>query len=402
MIRINVILISLFVLLSHLSASEAFVQENDTTQELSKKEARKLKRQSKNFRVSILGGPGYTPDFGLLIGGSALMTFKTNKEDSLIQRSVVPVGFALMFEGGFNLISRPQFFFNEDKFRIFGQVIVKNTLDNYYGIGYDTNKEIERGEETTQYRASNWQINPIFLFRLGESNFFTGPLMDLSRDYMKNPSVGVQSDPDYIAQGGTEDGYISLNTGVGVALSYDTRDIPANAYSGLMFEFKGSFFSSALGGDSDYGVASVEYRQYTLLKFLGKRRSLAWTAQSKNSFGEVPITRMQMVGSPFDLRGYYLGQYRDKSTHFAIAEYRHMFNSDKENFWGRMHNRLGFAAWGGFGMMGPDIGHIEAVLPNFGAGLRIEVQPRMNFRIDVGHSPNDGHTLVYFNMTEAF
>ncbi|MCG8580127.1 MAG: outer membrane protein assembly factor [Bacteroidales bacterium] len=359
-------------------------------------------KKDKNLKFSILGGPGYTPDFGLLLGGSALFTFKTNPKDTVIERSVVPIGFAVMFSGGFNLISRPQFFYNQDRFRIFGQVIVKNTLDNYYGIGYDTNNSLERGEDITQYRASNWQINPILLWRLGQTDFFGGPLIDLSRDYMKDPSEGVMNDPSYIAQGGDESGLISLNTGVGLTLSYDTRDIPANAYEGLLLDFKTTFFLDELGGDSDYTLINFEYRQFTLLEFMGPRRSFGWMLKSSNSFGDVPITRMQMIGSPFDIRGYYLGQYRDKSAHFGLAEYRHMFNSDKQNLWGKLYNRLGLAAWGGVGFMGPDLGNVEAVLPNFGAGLRIEVQPRMNFRIDVGHNPVDNLTLVYFNMTEAF
>ena len=35
--------------------------------------------------------------------------------------------------------------------------------------------------------------------------------------------------------------------------------------------------------------------------------------------------------------------------------------------------------------MGPTPGKIEGVLPNLGLGLRIEVQPRMNVRLDFGH-----------------
>jgi len=124
--------------------------------------------------------------------------------------------------------------------------------------------------------------------------------------------------------------------------------------------------------------------------------------QSKNSFGDVPLTRLPFVGSPFDLRGYYLGQYRDNSAHLAVVEYRSMFISKREDLLGKLINRLGFATWAGLGLMGPDAIDIEGVLPNFGAGLRIEVQPRMNFRIDIGNNPVNNNTLVYFNMTEAF
>lgn len=47
-------------------------------------------------------------------------------------------------------------------------------------------------------------------------------------------------------------------------------------------------------------------------------------------------------------------------------------------------------------------GQIEGVLPNYGVGLRIEVQPRMNVRLDLGKNTVNNQTLFYFNMTEAF
>ncbi len=47
-------------------------------------------------------------------------------------------------------------------------------------------------------------------------------------------------------------------------------------------------------------------------------------------------------------------------------------------------------------------GKIEGVLPNMGVGLRIEVQPRMNVRLDLGRNMVNKQNLFYFNMTEAF
>ena len=52
--------------------------------------------------------------------------------------------------------------------------------------------------------------------------------------------------------------------------------------------------------------------------------------------------------------------------------------------------------------MGPTPGKIEGVLPNYGVGLRIEVQPRMNVRLDLGKNTVNNQMLFYFNMTEAF
>ncbi|MCD7916685.1 MAG: BamA/TamA family outer membrane protein [Tannerellaceae bacterium] len=356
-------------------------------------------KQPRNLQYSILGGPSYTPDYGLLLGGSALLTFRMNARDTTHMRSVVPLAFAVMFKGGFNLVIRPQLFFKDDRFRIFGQFKYKNTLDNYYGVGYSTNKNYKRGKETSEFRYSQFQVNPWFLFRIKDSDFFAGPQFDLNYDKFKDPAEGIIHDPSYRADGGTAEGYRNLSSGIGFLVTYDTRDIPANAYGGIYLDAKGLWYNKVIGSDNNFYKLELEYRQYQLV---GKRKVLAWTVQSKHGFGDIPINKYTLTGTPFDLRGYYMGQYRDRSSHVLLAEYRQMVNTDGSLKVKRLLNRLGYAVWGGSGFMGPTPGKIEGVLPNAGLGLRIEVQPRMNVRVDVGHNFRNGGTLFYMNMTEAF
>lgn len=367
---------------------------------LTKKELHKQKVAKRNFHYNILGGPSYSPDFGVLIGGSALMTFRMDPKDTTMMRSVVPASMAFMFSGGLNVVVKPQLFFRNDKFRIFGQFTYKNTQENYYGVGYETNKDYVRSETTSQYQYSGIQVNPWFLFRLGESNFFLGPQVDLNYDKMKDVAEGITKDPYYITAGGTENGYSNFSSGVGFLLSYDTRDIPANPYKGLYLDFRGLMYQKWLGGDNNFYRLELDYRQF---KTVGKRKVLAWTIQSKNVFGDnIPLNKYVLSGTPFDLRGYYMGQYRDKTSHMALVEYRQMFNNSRDTWFKRVISHLGYVAWGGVGFMGPDPVHIEGVLPNAGLGLRIEVQPRMNVRLDFGRNFINKQNLFYLNMTEAF
>ena len=359
-------------------STDGEIAPTDSTPTLSKKELRRQRVAKRNLHYNILGGPSYTPDFGFLIGGSALMTFRMNPSDTTQQRSVVPMAIALMFEGGLNLFTKPQLFFKGDRFRIFGVFAYKNTLENFYGIGYSTNKDYPRGEDTSEYRYSGVQVNPWFLFRLGKSNFFAGPQIDFNYDKITKPAAGMIEQPSYIAAGGTEHGYSNLSSGVGFLLTYDTRDIPANAYRGTYLDFRGMMYNKAFGSDDNFYRLEIDYRQY---KTLGRRRVLAWTVQTKNVFGDVPLTKYALSGTPFDLRGYYMGQFRDKSSHVVMAEYRQMINTDKSNWVKKMLSHVGYVAWGGCGFMGPTPGKIEGVLPNLGLGLRIEVQPRMNVRL---------------------
>lgn len=374
--------------------------QSDTLPTLSKREQRRLKVAKRNFHYNILGGPGYTPDFGLVIGGTSLMTFRINPSDTTQKRSIVPLTFAFVVNGGMNVMVKPQLFFKNDDFRIFGTFLYKNTLENYYGVGYQTNKNYPRGEEMSEYRYQGLQINPWFLFRLKKSNVFAGAQIDLNYDRIFNPAQKIIEDPYYNNAGGTVDGYKNFSSGIGFLLTYDTRDIPVNAYKGIYLDLRGMMYNKILGSDENFYRFEVDYRQY---KSLGKRKVLAWNVQSKNVFGNnIPLLKYSLSGSPFDLRGYYLGQYRDKSSHIIMAEYRQMINTDKSNWIKKVLNRIGYVGWAGCGFMGPNPVKIEGVLPNIGVGLRVEVQPRMNIRLDLGRNMKNKESLFYFNMTEAF
>lgn len=395
-------LIALSVTLTTVAKEESLAKTDSTTTTiLTKKELHRQRVAQRNFHYNILGGPSYTPDFGVLIGGSALMTFRMNPKDTTMRRSVVPMALAFMFEGGgLNLMVKPQLFFKDDKFRIFGVLNYKNTRENFYGIGYNTNKNYERSDSTSQYRYSGFQVNPWFLFRIGKSDIFFGPQIDISYDKLSEPAKYLPQQADYAAAGGDENGYKNFSSGIGFLLSYDTRDIPANPYSGTYIDLRGIMYQKWLGSDQNFYRLELDYRQY---KSVGQRKVLAWTLQTKNSFGRhIPLTKYALSGTPFDLRGYYMGQYRDKSSHVALVEYRQMFNTDRSTWLKRITSHLGYVAWGGVGFMGPTPGKIEGVLPNAGLGLRIEVQPRMNVRFDYGRNFVNKQNLFYFNMTEAF
>lgn len=394
-------LIALSVTLTTVAKEESLAKTDSTTTILTKKELHRQRVAQRNFHYNILGGPSYTPDFGVLIGGSALMTFRMNPKDTTMRRSVVPMALAFMFEGGgLNLMVKPQLFFKDDKFRIFGVLNYKNTRENFYGIGYNTNKNYERSDSTSQYRYSGFQVNPWFLFRMGKSDIFFGPQIDISYDKLSDPAKHLPQQTDYAAAGGDENGYKNFSSGIGFLLSYDTRDIPANPYSGTYVDLRGIMYQKWLGSDQNFYRLELDYRQY---KSVGQRKVLAWTLQTKNSFGRhIPLTKYALSGTPFDLRGYYMGQYRDKSSHIALVEYRQMFNTDRSTWLKRITSHLGYVAWGGVGFMGPTPGKIEGVLPNAGLGLRIEVQPRMNVRFDYGRNFVNKQSLFYFNMTEAF
>jgi hypothetical protein len=104
---------------------------------------------------------------------------------------------------------------------------------------------------------------------------------------------------------------------------------------------------------------------------------------------------MSQPGTPFDLRVYTWGRYRDNSMLFALAEYRYMVKKGNGEL-----SKHGFVFFAGAGTIGKTISDFGGLLPAVGLGYRLEVQPRMNLRIDYGFGV-ESHGF-YFIFNEAF
>ena len=83
------------------------VTETWTVRQL-KQFARQQRRDSirahKKVWLSILGGPSYNPEASLGVGGAMLMTFRMNPDDTISQRSFIPVGFNISFSMKINSV----------------------------------------------------------------------------------------------------------------------------------------------------------------------------------------------------------------------------------------------------------------------------------------------------------
>ncbi len=338
---------------------------------------------------SVLGGPGYTPELKLIIAAGSLYTFKTDKQDELIQRSTVNSSFGVTSSGGIIFKSILTSFWKEDKIRINAKLQLKDIPDHYWGVGYDAGLNTPKGDSTTAYDRFWWQVNPTFLFRVKE-NIYVGPVLDFNQTIAKNESQGVLDD-SYYQQFGTN----NYNGGAGIVLQLDSRDVPVNAYHGTLIQLQTIFYGGWLTGVNNYQLVDIDFRKYhQLAKIDGQ--TFAWNIRGRFTFGEVPYAELSQLGSPMDLRGYTWGRFRDKSMVYGLAEYRHMFMKRA----GDERGKHGLVGWLAAGTIMNDLSDIDNLLPNVGVGYRFEVQPRMNIRFDFGVGRDN--VGFYFNFTEAF
>ena len=328
---------------------------------------------------------------GALLAAGGLFSFKTSMADTVSQRSSFPVVISYSTTGALTFSTVLTSYWREDRLRIPVDLWFKSMPDNYFGVGYDAGRNTVMSDTTTAYDRTWFWFNPRVLIRIREA-LYGGPDFDINYTRADNPGPVMRADSTFQATGDE-----TFNVGLGVVLQWDSRDVPVNAYRGTYFSGRARFYGTALGSDNTYQIYDFDYRQYLPLREQGGR-TLAWQFRARIGEGEVPWSELSQPGTPFDLRGYRWGQYRDVSMLYMIVEYRHMFIK------GDRIGPQGLVGWLGTGSIAPLARDFTDWLPNFGVGYRYAVQPRMNLRLDVGFADTvDGwQPALYFNFNEAF
>lgn len=394
---IYIIIFFLFLFSGQVYAQQNTKEEQKVVKKEAKKEKRKRKAEKKEEKIkngdviiTPLIGPSYSPELGGIFTVGGLLTFKTNKQDSLIQRSSLPFTISGTTTGAYTANAFLTSYWIEDKLRVNVDFAFKEMPDNYWGIGYNDAFENHKSDTTTAFVRKYMLINPKFFYKIREYLYIG---LNVNFNYTKGSDAAelVANDESYKTYNDRP-----FNSGIGLILRYDSRDIPVDAWRGIFLEISASTFSTKLLSDNNYQAYTLDYRQYKTIKRDGQ--TIAWQIKSRIARGEVPYGEMSMVGTPNDLRGYTWGRYRNNDMAFAIVEYRYMFLDKEKNI-----SQHGFVLWAGAGK----VFNINAIkddlnkwLPNAGIGYRFAVQPRMTVRLDFGVGRESSG--IYFNFNQAF
>ena len=342
-----------------------------------------------DVKLLPVGAPAYTPELGFLIAGGGAMSWNGDPEVPKLPRSSLTLIAGGSTLGAFILQGRLNTFLQNDDTRITTGIDVRDQPDNYFGVGFRNGFTHVLGKDTTYLRRTWWNLDPTLLKRI-VGKFYVGVTLQFSGSVGRELSPGVASDPDFARSGAS-----IINTGVGLTAQYDSRDVPINAWKGMLLSATWTGYAPVLGANTLFHTLSLDYRHYVTLFRRGS--TLAWQVKYRTAFGDAPWSELSQVGTPFDLRAYRWGQFRDRTGFTAVLEYRFMLPFDEKSLW----SHLGVAAWGGVGAMSPTpLPDFTRVLPSVGAGLRVELLQRVTLRLDVGFGRNS--RAVYFNFLEAF
>lgn len=303
--------------------------------------------QGKSWLSPVIA-PAYTPEHGVVVAGSGLFTFKPQKADSVSQRSSLAVSIYYSSKGNSGVKEYLKFFWFEDRLRI-NTVLALNDKDNHYhGKGYEMIERTWESDTTTLYHERYYGMDIDFWYRLCPA-LYAGIKFKPRYTHLSGATDRVNSDP-YKSQ--FKDKYF-LN-GIGLHVSYDTRDIEVNAWEGLFIDFSALWNARFLG--SDYSVNIYQFDSKNYIRLTREGNILAFRLFSRSASGEVPITELLDFEGGRMLTGYIKGEYRDNTTSFFEAEWRYTFKK-KDNSLSKSRGIL----WSGTGYISPNLTKIDRI-----------------------------------------
>ena len=264
-------------------------------------------------------------------------------------------------------------------FRISGGIGYMDYPDKFYGIGpdvTDAGEELYTKEDYTLEAAVQYEVVP---------GLFAGLQVDFEEFALEEVEPGGFFDSGTIP--GSDGGVIS---GAGLLITFDNRDDIFVPGKGLFAEVAAMSYGGGTGSNFTYDNITLDLRQFITLGSvtLGFQQYLHLTG------GEPPFHRLALLGGSGLMRGYFMGQYRDRNMAAVQVESRVP-----------LPGRWGLVFFGSAGSVAPTPGDldVDSFIAAAGTGLRFRVaaQEAINLRVDLAWG-EDGSSGAYFTIKEAF
>jgi outer membrane protein assembly factor BamA len=336
-------------------------------------------KKEKTSGLAFLPVIFYTPETRWALGGGGLYYFRLTKDKTVSRPSNIAFTAVYTQRKQVDVEMNPDIYLKRG-FHIQTTLQYSDFPDQFYGIGNTTTDEMEE-----PFTSKFWKLSIQALKQVGGPyNVGLQYIFDDTR--LKEVADGGILDSGTVT--GSSGGTVS---GLGYFMTYDSRDSIFYTTSGSFHQLSAMAFGTAIGSDFTFSRFSLELRKY--FRF-SHSRSLAFQSTFLFQSGDPPFWRMGLLGGSNEMRGYYLGRYRDKNMVSLQAEYR----------WVPVWWRLGLVAFAGLGDVASTLGDFD--LGNFklvyGLGLRFVYDPkqRLHLRLDFGFG--QGTSGVYFTAGEAF
>jgi hypothetical protein len=319
----------------------------------------------------------YTPETDLAFGAGGILYFYLTPEYKSKASTITP-SFYYSINNQYEIVIMPDLYFGKNEYHIMSDFRFGKFIDKYYGIGNNT-PEIENPD----------YLLYSFKFKIdSEIRFLNAFDLGLIYEFRNVEIIDTKENPYIDDSFGSEGG---INSGLGVVISYDSRDKQFYPKQGGLYKFRSVFNMEAIGSTYDFNSIELDARKYTALH---DNHILAFQLYLLSKRGNPPFYEMAPLGGEVIMRGYFRGRYRDNNLASGQVEYRTRFG------W----RKLGLVLFFGAGDVASEYSHykLTELKYSYGAGLRfrLDEKEKIDVRMDVGFGNNtDG---VYFSIQQAF
>ena len=346
--------------------------------QLSGQDTQQKKDSIKNISFTAFPILYYLPETGLGYGALGVTTFRFKNEQSTSRPSSLQMAISLTSKKQFLLFAPYEIYWNDEKWRIVGELGYYKYFYNFYGVGVNALEE-----DMEIYEVNFPRLRMSILREIAPAlSVGMGYALD-NYTQLKIDSGGILEASDVI---GKEGGTVS---NLGFVAFYDSRDNIFYPTRGLFLQANAFWSASFLGSSFDYNKVELDARYF---RAIGKRSVLGFNLFTGSSSSGVPFMDYYYVGSK-RTRGFNDRRFQDKSELSAIMEFRFP-----------IAGRFGAAVFGSTGTVAPDFGALfsSAYKNSGGLGIRYILNRKegVRIRVDYGISADGGN--LYFTINEAF
>ncbi|WP_373519298.1 BamA/TamA family outer membrane protein [Pricia sp.] len=289
-----------------------------------------VRDSTKNWKISAFPVAFYTPETAFGFGGLGIGTFRLKDETFDTRPSSIQLGISYTTKNQFLLYAPFDFYKDDEKWRLEGELGFYNYFYNFFGVGIDSKEEDEETYEVTFPRARVALLRELF------PRFFAGLAYEFDAFYnLKVEESGILEASDVP---GKRDGTVS---NLGVVAVYDTRDH-------IFFPTKGVYIQGKLFSSSKIFGSSFGYVKYELdsryYQKVGKKQVVAANLFLGSSTEGTPFYDLYYLGSK-RTRGINNRRFQDNTELSLALEYRFP-----------IAGRFGGAVFGSTGTVASDLG----------------------------------------------
>jgi Omp85 superfamily domain len=317
---------------------------------------------------------------GWSFGLASASTFHLYKRDTAIRTSNAQAIALYTTRKQFVAAINGSIYFPGERWIINEQLSYSSFPDEFWGLG---KRAPDSSKESYKFKQYYVYLHP--QYKIGK-DLFLGTVYEFQRVFgVEYPAGGLFDLENVVGR----HGYVV--SGLGLSLTYDTRNNAFSPDKGVMLQFYFDHFNSIFGSDYQYTNYVIDLRRFIRVY---KGQVLALQVLGTFNSGEVPLRSLAYLGGSNEMRGYYAGRYRDKNAGVLQAEYRVPL------FW-----RIGAVGFGDAGNVGPELSDINFrhFKYSYGGGLRIALNQseKLNLRLDYGLAKGNSQGF-YLQLGEAF